>query len=169
MAKTTRHHIITGFFDFMLLTVALFGVQLIKRGSFELSDVYINLFVIFVLAWLSVSLFMRKFSRISGRTFPQSIVLITKSNIAILYIVSFSIVLWAHMTTVSRMQTFGVCGFFLLLELVSLYLYYILSGRKIEKPPASIRKKAPTSSSIYPPLPLIDALLLITIFLGVNN
>ncbi len=44
MAKSVRHNFMIGLIDFFLLNVALFSVQLIKRGNLELSAIYIELF-----------------------------------------------------------------------------------------------------------------------------
>ncbi len=157
-----------GLIDFFLLNVALFSVQLIKRGSLELSNIYMALFVVFYLAWLAVALFMRKFRKIIGKTFFDSLVLIIKSNMAIVFIVSFSIVLWAQLTAVSRMQTFGACGAFFLLELVGFLFFYIVSGNKFfDKQRSGIKDKT-ASITTYHPLVFIDAVLLIAIFIGIN-
>ena len=168
MSKPVRHNVVIGLIDFLLLNVALVGVQLIKRGSLELSHIYIELFAVFYLAWLGTSLAMKKFRKINGKTFFDSLVLIVKSNMAIVFIVSFSIVLWAKLTFVSRMQTFGACGAFFLLELVGFFLFFILSGNKFfdKQRPGIKEKKASTST--YLPLVYIDALLLIAVFMGIN-
>jgi hypothetical protein len=159
---------VIGLIDFLLLNIALFSVQIIKRGNLELSAIYIELFVVFYLAWIGVSLFMRKFKQVFGRTFFDSLVLIIKSNIVIVYLVSFSIVLWAHLAVVSRMQAFGVCGAFFLLELVGLSIFYILGGIKFAKEQGSKKKEKTTSASTYYPLIFIDVVLLMTVFVAIN-
>ena len=168
MSKPVRHNFMIGLIDFFLLNVALFSVQLIKRGSLELSNIYMALFVVFYLAWLAVALFMRKFRKIMGKTFFDSLVLIVKSNMAIVFIVSFSIVLWAQLTAASRMQTFGVCVVFFLLELVGFFFFYILSGNKIfDKQPSGLKEKTGSQTTYYP-LVIIDIVLLIAIFITIN-
>ena len=168
MSKPVRHNFVIGLIDFFLLNVALFSMQFIKRGNLELSAIYIELFVVFYLTWIGVSLFMRKFRKIIGKTFFDSLVLIIKSNMAIVFIVSFSIVLWAQLTVVSRMQTFGACGAFFLLELLAFLSFYILSGNKfIDKQRSGIKDKT-ASATTYHPLLFIDIVLLITIFITIN-
>lgn len=171
MTKSVRHKFLICFIDFLLLNVALFSVQFIKRGSFELTSIYIKLFIIFYFAWIGVSLFMRKFQQVFGRTFFESLVLIIKSNIVIVYLVSFSIVLWAHLTVVSRMQAFGVCGAFCILELVGFPLFYILGGIKFaakEKEQGSKKKEKTISASTNYLLVFIDTALLFIIFIAIN-
>ncbi len=167
MSKNTRHHLLIGLIDFLLLNVALFGVQWIKRGSLELSGLYIHLLAVFYLVWMGVSFFMRKFKQIFGRTFCDCLVLIVKSNIVMVYLVSFSVVLWAHLSRASRMQTFGVCGAFFVLELMGLLLCYIVFKSKFAENRALDQKKT-APASMYRPLIWIDALLLMTVFLAIN-
>ncbi len=167
--KPVRHNVLIGLIGFLLLNIALVGVQLIKRGNFELSALYIELFVVFYLAWLGTSLAMRKFKRIAGRTFLESVVLIIKSNVVIVYLVSLSIVLWAHLATVSRTQTFGVCAALFILELLSLLLGYLIFKDKFTENGKSSKNKTKASASMYTPLIFIDAVLLMVVFLGINT
>jgi len=167
MAKPVRHNFVIGLIDFLLLNIALVSVHLIKRGSLELSALYIKLFVVFYLVWLGTSLAMKKFKQIAGRTFFEALVLIVKSNIVMVYLVSFFIVLWAHLTAVSRMQTFGVCCALFLLELLSLLLGYIIFKSKFTENRISSQNQTAPASTYYP-LIFIDVVLLMTIFLAVN-
>ena len=157
-----------GLIGFLLLNIALVGVQLIKRGNLELSATYIKLFVVFYIAWLGTSLAMKKFKQITGKTFFESLVLIIKSNIVIVYLVSFSIVLWAQLASVSRMQTFGVCGALFLLELLGLIVGYMFFKSKFTKNRTPNQNKT-ASTSTYHPLIFIDAVLLMAVFLVINH
>ena len=161
MAKPVRHTFVIGCIDFFLLNVALFSVHLIKRGNLELSTLYVDLFIVFYLAWMGVSFFMRKFKQMFGRTFCDCLVLIVKSNIAIVFLVSFSVVLWAHLSRASRLQTFGACGAFFLLELAGFSLCYVLGNGKFKNIQGVAKKEQAGSSAPYYPLVCIDAVLLI--------
>ena len=137
--RSARRYAFPLLIDFLLLTVALFGVQLAKRQSLKMSMLYIGLYVVFYLFWLAISLIMEKYRKIFQKTFFEAIVVIVKSNIALVYLISFAAVLWSELSAVSRMQTFGVCAAFLLLELAAYSLYYLfhkihINGRRQARP-----------------------------------
>jgi hypothetical protein len=52
-------------FDFLLLNVSFFGMNYLKRGTFELSPLYVKLLIAFYVIWLFVSLFTKKFAWLS--------------------------------------------------------------------------------------------------------
>jgi len=167
MSKNTRQNILIGLIDFLLLNVALVGVQWIKRGGLEMPGIYIKLFAVFYLSWLGMSVVMEKFKPVTGRTFCESFGLIVKSNIVMAYLVTFFIVLWDPLAGVSRLQTFGVCGALFILELFGLVLAYIIFESKFAENRALNQKQA-DSAPMYRPLIWMDALLLITVFLSIN-
>ena len=156
------------FADFLLLTIAFYGMQLVKRGGFELPALYRDLFGVFFLSWLIVSLVMKKYSRIFRRPFSESLVLLVKSNAAITFMVSFSVVLWTGLATVSRVQTFGVCAAFFLLEVIGFSLYYLFIGRRANGRQISRTEDKKTSLTISYPLMLIDAALVFAAFMAMN-
>ena len=168
MLKPVRYDFLMGLIGFLLLNIALVGVQLIKRGNLELSGIYIKLMAVFYLAWLGTSLAMKKFKQVNEKTFFESLVLIIKSNVVIVYLVSFSIVLWAQLSVVSRMQTFGVCGALFLLELLGLTVGYIVFKNKFKENRTSGQKKRASTSTYYP-LIFIDAVMLMSVFLAINH
>lgn len=166
--RSARLYAFPLFIDFLLLTVALLGVQLAKRQTLKLSMLYIGLFAAFYLFWLAISLIMEKYRKIFEKTFIESIVVIVKSNIALVYLISFAVVVWSELSAVSRMQTFGVCAAFLLLELGAYSLYYLfhkirINGRGL---PARTEKKA--SGALSYPLMAIDAGLVLAAFMVMN-
>jgi len=165
--KPGRYDFLMGLIGFLLLNIALIGVQLIKRGNLELSSLYIKLTAVFYLVWLGTSLTMKKFKQIVGKPFFESFVLIVKSNIVIVFLVSFSIVLWAQLAAASRMQTFGVCGALFLLEVLGLIVGYTVFKNKFTENRTSDQNKT-ASASIYRPLVFIDAVLLMSVFLAIN-
>jgi len=166
-SRPDRQNLLIGLIDFLLLNIALVSVHLIKRSSLELSGLYVKLFSVFYLMWLGTSLAMKKFKQITGRTFFESLALIVKSNIVMVYLVSFCIVLWAHLAAVSRAQTFGVCGALCMLELVTLLLGYLIFKSKFTENRISSQNKTAPASTYYP-LIYIDVVLLMTVFLVIN-
>jgi len=168
MSKNTRQNLLIGLIDFLLLNIALAGVQWIKRGSLELSPVYIQLFAVFYVAWLGTSMAMEKFKLINGKTFCESLCLIVKSNVVMVYLVTFFIVLWNPLAGVSRVQTFGVCGAFFLMELMGLLMAYIVFESRFAENRALHRKNG-VPAARYRPLMWMDALVLIAAFLAIND
>jgi hypothetical protein len=156
------------FIDFLLLTVALFGVQLAKRQTLKLSMHYIGLFAVFYLFWLAISLIMEKYRKIFQKTFFESIVVIFKSNIALVYLISFAVVLWSELSAISRMQTFGVCAAFLLLELGVYSLYYLFHKIHINGRGVTVNIEKKPSGALSYPLMTIDAGLVLAAFMVMN-
>ena len=166
--RSARQYAFPLFIDFLLLTVALLGVQLAKRQTLKSSMLYLGLFAVFYLFWLAISLIMEKYRKIFQKTFFEAIVVIVKSNIALVYLISFTVVLWSELSAVSRLQTFGVCAAFLLLELGVYSLYYLfhkihINGRGM---PVQI-EKTPSGAMSYP-LMIIDAGLVLAAFIVMN-
>ncbi|MCP4630805.1 MAG: sugar transferase [bacterium] len=166
--RSARRYAFPLFIDFLLLTVALLGVQMAKRQTLKLSLLYLGLFAVFYLFWLAISLIMEKYRKIFQKTFLESIVVIVKSNIALVYLISLAVVLWSELTVVSRMQTFGVCAVFLLLELGAYSLYYLLHKIRVNGRGVTVAiEKKPTGAMSYP-LIMIDAVLVMAAFMVMN-
>ena len=167
--KNSKHNKLAyGLADFLLLNVAFGVIQLAKRGDLVLSQTYILLFLVFYLAWTIAAMVIRKFDFLFRAGLQGSIQVIIKSNIIIIYIVSFATVLWAPLARVSRMQTFGVCCAFLVLEIICFCAVYVLVGGKLNLKRASGARRQFLSKTTYFPLIYIDAVLLIGIFFGLN-
>jgi hypothetical protein len=166
--RSARRYALPLLIDLLLLAVALFGIQLAKRQSLNLSMVYFQLFAAFFVFWLAIAVIMEKYRKIFQKTFLEAVVVIVKSNIALVYLISFAVVLWSELSAVSRLQTFGVCTAFLLLELGAYSVYYLfhkihINGRGMTVP---IEKKP--SGAISYPLMIIDAGLLLAAFMVMN-
>jgi len=166
--RSARRYAFPLFIDFLLLTVALFGVQLAKRQTLKLSMLYIGLFAFFYLFWLAISLIMEKYRKIFQKTFLESIVVIVKSNIALVYLISFAVVLWSELSAVSRMQTFGICLAVLVLELCAYSLYYLFHNTHINGRGVTIQIEKKPSGTLSYPLVVIDAGLLLAAFMIMN-
>ncbi len=113
--------------DFMLVNVAFFLLNYIKRGTFLLPSGYFTLLLFFYILWLLIFLLMRK---IQMQTLPYKSMLsqIFKSVIALLYGISFLIVFLGY-TSYSRMHILGTC-FLLLIWESMLYSLLNVGGKK---------------------------------------
>jgi hypothetical protein len=166
--RSARRYAFPLFIDFLLLTMALLGVQLAKRQSLKTSMLYLGLFAVFYLFWLAIFLIMEKYRKIFQKTFFESIVVIVKSNIAMVYLISFAVVLWSELSAVSRMQTFGVCAAFLLLELGAYSLYYLFHKIRINGRGVRVQIEKKPSGTMSYPLMIIDAGLVLAAFMVMN-
>jgi len=166
--RSTRQYLVPLFIDFILLTCALLGVQLAKRQGIELSILYVKLFAVFYLFWLVVSLGMEKYRKMFQKTFSEAMMVIFKSNIAIIYLVSFSVVLWSPLAAVSRVQTFGACAAFLLLEMAAFSLFHLFYQRRINGHDTSQKKEKPASRAVSYPLMVMDGVLVFVAFMVMN-
>ncbi len=166
--RSARQYVVPLFIDFLLLTFSLLIVQVAKRQTIDLSILYLKLFAVLYLFWLVVSLVMEKYRKIFQKTFSESIAVIFKYNIAMVYLVSFSVVLWSPLAKVSRMQTFGACAVFLLLEMAAFSLYHLFHQHRINGHHAPEKKAAPASRNLSYPLMVIDGALVFVSFMVMN-
>ena len=166
--RSARRYAAPLFIDFLLLTVALLSVQAAKRQTLKLSMLYLGLFAVFYLFWLAISLVMEKYRKIFQKTFLESIVVIVKSNIALVYLISFAVVWWSELSAVSRIQSFGVCAAFLLLELGAYSLYYLFHKIRIKGRVVRVQTEKKPSGGMSYPLMIIDAGLVLTAFMIMN-
>ena len=167
MKASTRIFLLAVLIDFLLLNVALFSMQYLKRGDFDPSPLYTDLFMIYFLAWAIAALAMKKFKGASKRNYYDGLFLIARSNLLIAFFVSFAIV-GLHWISVSRTQTFGSCALFFLLEVVGFSLFFILSKKRIKPKEAVDFRAAISFSTISYPLLIIDGLLLAAAFFVMN-
>jgi len=99
--------------DFFLLNISFFGMNYWKRGTFDLSLVYIKLLVAFYFVWLFVSLFTKKFRFDFYKRYRALMLLLARSTIYIVYCVALMVVTMG-LHGFSRLEVFGTCGLFLL-------------------------------------------------------
>lgn len=163
-----KSSLVTLFIDFLLLTIALLGVQYLKRHNFHLPLRYLALFAVFYIGWFIGSFWFEKYRRIMQRSFFEAVLVLVKCNIALVYIVSFTVVLVAKLSAVSRMQVFGACLAFLLLEIL-VYVIYAVNGKiNLKSRDHSDVVKSDSVNSISYPLMAIDAGLLFIAFMVSN-
>jgi len=167
MKNNIRNYLTASGVDFFLLNVAIIGMHAIKQGTIEASSLYFKLFLIFYLTWFGVSIITKKFNGIKERPFYDGLALIARSNIFIVYLVAFAIVGF-HLIALSRIQTFGTCLLFFLLEVAAFSIYYKVSRKKID----NIRLERPNGDAIPAnrsyQLLVIDGLLVLISFVIMN-
>ena len=126
--KTYLSPFILAVFDFFLLNISFFGMNYWKRGTLELSPLYVKLLIAFYVIWLFVSLLTKKFQFDFSRGYPYSIYQLTRLNIYIAYCIALMVVLMG-LYGFSRLQVFGTCGLFFAGELISFSFYYVMIHR----------------------------------------
>ncbi len=154
--------------DFFLLTISLLSVHYLKRQTFDVSTNYIALFAIFYLSWWSISVAMEKYHRIFQKSYFDGLSVLLKSSIVLLYLVSIIVVVSDSLSTVSRVQTFGTCLAYFLIETTLYSLYAMIRKDRFRR----IQKNNPTDKSDENKASIIlmifDALLLLTAFFIAN-
>jgi len=109
-------------FDFFLLNISFFAMNYWKRGTFELSPIYIKLLIAFYIIWLFVSLFTKKPHLNSYKNYSSALALFTKSTIFIAYCISLFVVM-TGMAGFSRVHVFGTCSILFFLGIVMFSIY----------------------------------------------
>ena len=132
MIKSTNKNLTIPFLliDFLLVNIAFFGMNFIKRNSFELDVKYLKLLFLFYFVWAGVSYYTKKFKLSSYPDYKHAFLLILKSNLFVVYALSLAIVLQG-LYAFSRIQLFGTCLILFLLELTSFSAFYITKGKEI--------------------------------------
>ncbi|MFC2089084.1 sugar transferase [Calditrichota bacterium] len=102
-----------------------------KRDTLELDLRYFKLLLLFNGVWLLVSIFTKKFNLLSYPDFKHAFLLITRSNLYILYLISATIVL-AGLYAFSRIQLMGTCLILFTLELGSYLVFYLRYGKTLD-------------------------------------
>ncbi len=119
---------ILGLVSFFLLNISFFGMNYWKRGTFELSLLYVKLLIAFYFIWLFVSLFTKKFRFDFYRSYRALMLLLTRSTIYIVYCVALMVVIMG-LRGFSRLQVFGTCGLFFIGEVILFSFCYVMIRR----------------------------------------
>jgi len=156
--------ILTIIIDFIFLVASFSGIHFVKNGNLEFSLIHRELFIIIIFIWAFVYLIYRKLAILSdSSSFYRGIAVITKSNIIIAFILSFTIVAF-HLMAISRIQAYGSCLLFYALEIVGYSIYYYTFKKKYFQIDSGA-KVAPVKRSTYSfALTVIDSILLLTAF-----
>jgi hypothetical protein len=115
-------------FDFLLLNVSFFGMNYWKRGTFELSPLYVKLLIAFYFIWLFVLLFIKKFRLDFGKGYWALLRFYARSTIYMVYCVALMVVIMG-LYRFSRLQVFGTCGLFFIGEIVVVSFCYVMIRR----------------------------------------
>ena len=157
-------------FDFFLLTVAYFLVNLFKRGGVALSPGYTALLVLFIICWLCASFAAGKFEIQGEVSFKDGVTCLIKSTLYMVYFISFAIVV-SGASGFSRVQIYMACLVFFLLEFGTWLIY----GTWIKEKDIDCREAAEeavveekSKSSFSMSLFWMDGFLMCTAFLMVN-
>jgi len=132
MSRTLRENLTIPFLiiDFILVNIAFFSMNYIKRNTLELDVKYLKLLMLFYLVWTGISYFTKKYKLSSYPDYKHAFLLIAKSNVFILYSLSLVIVLQG-LYAFSRVQLFGTCLILFALELIVFSIFYLTTGKDI--------------------------------------
>ena len=115
-------------FDFFLLNSSFFVMNYWKRGTFDLSWLYVKLLFAFYFIWLFVSLITKKFRFDFSRGYRALMLLLTRSTIYVVYCMALMVVI-IGLRGFSRLQVFGTCSLFFIGEVIACSLWYALYHR----------------------------------------
>ncbi|XPS85684.1 sugar transferase [Desulfosarcina variabilis str. Montpellier] len=166
--KIARIFLIPLFVDFLLLTTAILGMQFLKRQVFMVPPRYLVLFGVFYLAWLCISVATEKYRHILTRSWRHGLAMIVKANVLLLYAVSFSVLVSETLSAVSRLQVFGTCAVYFMLEILALGIVQKVRKRPSARPAGASLSTAEVSGKYSTGMVIVDALLLFIAFLLLN-
>lgn len=118
--------------DSLILVASFFTVNLLKRGSLDLSPDYRNLLLIAGGIWFFIGLFTRKFEIRSQQNLTHIISPFWKSFLIMFSMMAITVYTF-HLFSFSRTQVFGTLCLFFVAEMVFMFLYY-LDWNEIKKP-----------------------------------
>ena len=158
---------ILGLISFFLLNISFFGMNYWKRGTFDLSPMYIKLLIAFNLICPTVSILMKKFNPNTFREYRYAIMLLVKSVVITGYIVCLMVV-FMGLFSFSRFHIFGTLFLVLLGEIIVFTIYYLVADRESyiphEKTKVGIYQKQRISTRLL----FADFLLINMSFFTVN-
>ena len=114
--------------DFSILNFSFFGMNYLKRGTFEPSLLYVKLLIALSIIWLAVSLFTNKFRFDFYRSYRSLLLLLSRSTIYITYCVALMVVLMG-LRGFSRLHVFGTCGLFFVGEVLLFSFFYVVINK----------------------------------------
>lgn len=117
--------------DFILMVLAFFAVNYIKRGQLGLPPHYEKLFLIILGLWFTVSLVTNKYTGNAGRTYYFLLAQWLKAGAVMLAIVSM-LVFGLRLFYFSRFQSYGSIVMLMAFEAVALWGYALWRKTKAE-------------------------------------
>jgi len=154
-------------FDFFLLNISFFGMNYWKRGTFDLSPMYIKLLIAFNLICPTVSILMKKFNPDTYREYRDAIMLLVKSVVITGYIVCLMVV-FMGLFAFSRLHIFGTLCLFLFGEIIVFTIYYLVADRESYIPHEKTKVGIYHKQRISTRLLFADFLLINMSFFAVN-
>jgi len=149
--------------DFFLLITSFITINYLKYGTFVLSPLYNQLLIAFLSLWLLVSILTKKFQTESYANYWQSIFVLVRSDIFLIFCISFSVVI-TGLSELSRLQIFGTCCLLFISEALILTSYYVLAEKR--RASADVVKEKVQKFSVF--LLISDFLLFVFSFFLAN-
>jgi lipopolysaccharide/colanic/teichoic acid biosynthesis glycosyltransferase len=117
--------------DLILAVISFYTMNYIRRGSLLLEPpYYIKLFILFCVAWITISFIFRKYALASYPDLKSIFLLIAKTTIYLIYSLAL-IVVFMGLYALSRKQILGSCLILFFLQTVIFSGYYVLIGKKL--------------------------------------
>ena len=133
--------------DAMIMLFSVFSVSYAKQGTIILSPDFLKFLLIVTGAWLLGSTLFNKFNHDFTSGYQRGVILITRSSLAILFIIVNTLVLTGF-HGYSRIKVLGACALFFLLETVVFSAYYALARQEnVQARPAEPDAKLATGST----------------------
>jgi len=157
------------YMDFFMLNFAFFISYFFKRGNLDLTESYVNLFLMFCLCWFAASIVAKKFNPSSYSTYGKGIATSLKSSLYLTYLITFVVVVFG-LAEYSRVHVFSTCLMFLVLDCLAWSIYNrIVNPEAVEKIDLkSISESIRLENNIAWPLVCMDLFLVIFSFFMMN-
>ncbi|MCP4764069.1 MAG: sugar transferase, partial [archaeon] len=157
------------FIDFFLLNVSFFLCNFLKRGNFELSEMYVSLLFMFYMCWFISSIMGNKFKSTSLKNYGAGILTFLKSSLYLTYLITFLVVVFG-LASYSRIHIFSTCLIIFILDVLfwSMYNKVFTFQKTDEARLKSILTSVKKKNNIAYSLVIMDLLLVIVAFFIVN-
>ena len=120
------------FIDFLLVGFSFYVAYYVRTGGFGLSQTYIKLMIAYYCFWAFINYVTKRYEKSFRGNFLSLFVLNAKAVIYILYLLSFTTVLF-QLSGISRKQVLGACFILFVLEIITFGTYYFLQkGKSID-------------------------------------
>ncbi len=155
--------------DFFLLNISFFLCYFLKRGHFDLSEMYVSLLCMFYLCWFISSIMGNKFKSSSLTNYGAGIKTFLKSSLYLTYLITFLVVIFG-LVSYSRIHIFSTCIMIFILDVLfwSMYNKVFTLQKRDEVYLKSILTSFKMENNIAYSLVIMDLLLAIVAFFIVN-
>ncbi len=153
--------------DFILLNISFFFIYYLKRGTFLISNDYLQLLLIFYVFWLLIMIVTKKASLALHNHYIKGIVLNIRSIIYLTYCISFLIV-FTGVTHFSRIHIFGTCALMLFFDVFLFSLFFVGRQKDSSEEPQAGEAAAVSRPHISFLLIITDFILLSVAYFSIN-